>query len=342
MNEPTAPASPQGGLCILVTGAAGFIGSFVAHDLLDRGARVVGVDNVNDYYPVELKRARLERLLSRDRFSFHEIDIAKHKALVSLPGVQDADVIVHLAAQAGVRYSLENPFAYAASNLSGHLSILEIARHAPKKPRLVYASSSSVYGANTKAPFSESDPVEKPVSLYAATKRSDELLSESYARLYGIEQIGLRFFTVYGPWGRPDMAYWSFTDAIASGQPIKVFNHGDLERDFTYIDDIVAGVTATALEPFRQQGDAPHRIYNIGNNRPVRLMRFIEVLEEAIGAKAKKEFLPMQPGDVHTTYADISALSADYGFTPATTLEVGIPKFVSWFREYHAKAQDAG
>jgi UDP-glucuronate 4-epimerase len=311
----------------LVTGVA----------LLERGIKVIGVDNLNDYYPVALKNARLERLSSHSGFNFHRHDISDHAGLLTLPGVKDVNVVVHLAAQAGVRYSLENPFVYAASNLVGHLSILEFVRHAPKQPLLVYASSSSVYGANTKVPFSETDPVDSPVSLYAATKRSDELMSESYARLYGMRQIGLRFFTVYGPWGRPDMAYWSFAEKILAGEPIKVFNHGKLERDFTYIDDVVAGVIATALQPMKPQGDVPHRIYNIGNNTPVQLMRFIEILEQAIGKKAQIQFLPMQPGDVHSTYADISAIAADYGFAPSTPLETGIPVFVDWFRAYSGK-----
>jgi UDP-glucuronate 4-epimerase len=331
MAEQTPPTSIR---TALVTGAAGFIGSYVARALLDRGIRVIGVDNLNAYYPPALKRARLAQLADVPGFTFHEIDIADHERLKALPDVDKVDVIIHLAAQAGVRYSLENPFAYAASNLVGHLSILELVRHARSKSRLVYASSSSVYGANTKVPFSENDPVNDPVSLYAATKRSDELLSESYARLYGLEQIGLRFFTVYGPWGRPDMAYWSFTENILTGKPIRVFNHGKLERDFTYIDDIVAGVIATALEPMKKAREIPHRIYNIGNNRPVQLMRFIEVIEQAVGEEAVKQFEPMQPGDVHATYADIDAISADYGFAPTTPLEVGIPKFVDWFRSY--------
>ena len=322
---------------VLVTGAAGFVGYSVSLALLERGISVIGVDNLNDYYPVTLKQARLDRLSAHAGFTFHCHDISDHTGLLALPGVNDADVVIHLAAQAGVRYSLENPFVYAASNLVGHLSILELVRQAPKQPLLVYASSSSVYGANTKVPFSESDPVNSPVSLYAATKRADELMSESYARLYGMRQIGLRFFTVYGPWGRPDMAYWSFAEKILAGEPIKVFNHGKLERDFTYIDDLVAGVIATALQPMKPQGDVPHRIYNIGNNTPVQLMRFIEILEQAIGKKAQIEFEPMQPGDVHSTYADISAIAADHGFSPSTPLETGIPIFVDWFRAYSGK-----
>ncbi len=323
--------------CVFLTGAAGFIGFHVANALLERGVRVIGVDNLNDYYPPALKQARLNQLQKHADFSFHTVDIADHEALGAVADVDQADAVIHLAAQAGVRYSLENPFAYAASNLVGHLSILELVRHAPRRPRLVYASSSSVYGANTKVPFSESDPVTAPVSLYAATKRADELMSEAYSRLYGLQMIGLRFFTVYGPWGRPDMAYWSFADNIFGGRPIRVFNNGDLERDFTYIDDIVSGVIATALDPFKPQGDVQHRVYNIGNNRPVKLMRFIEVLEEAIGKTAEKTFEPMQPGDVYATFADIDAISADYGFAPTTTLEEGIPKFIEWFRAHRGE-----
>ena len=326
---------------VLVTGAAGFIGSYVARALLGRGSRVIGVDNLNDYYPVSLKRARLQRLSGEKNFAFHECDIADYDALRALPGVDDAGCIIHLAAQAGVRYSLENPFAYARSNLLGHLSILELARHSKKRPHLVYASSSSVYGANTKTPFAETDPVNDPVSLYAATKRSDELLSESYARLYDLKQVGLRFFTVYGAWGRPDMAYWSFTENIISGAPIRIFNNGDLKRDFTYIDDIVAGVIATATQPMKPDRPVPHRIYNIGNNQPVALMRFIEIIEQAVGREAVKKFEPMQAGDVYATYADIDAISADYGFAPTTPLEAGIPKFVEWYKEYRKSAGGA-
>lgn len=319
---------------LLVTGAAGFIGMHVSERLLSAGCKVIGVDNLNSYYSVELKRARLKHLAGYHGFTFHEVDIADHEALVAVHGAADCDAVIHLAAQAGVRYSLENPFAYASSNLTGHLSVLELVRHARKKPRLVYASSSSVYGANSKAPFSERDRVESPMSLYAATKRADEMMSEAYARLYRMEQIGLRFFTVYGPWGRPDMAYWLFAEKIMAGEPIKVFNNGDLQRDFTYIDDIVSGVVATALQPFQQLGDAPHRIYNIGNNTPVPLMRFIEILEDAIGASAVKEFLPMQSGDVYATCADIDAISSDYDFAPTTPLEEGVPKFIEWFKAY--------
>ncbi|MEZ6028750.1 MAG: NAD-dependent epimerase/dehydratase family protein [Hyphomonadaceae bacterium] len=319
---------------VLVTGAAGFVGFHVSEALLERGLRVIGVDSLTDYYPVDLKRARLERLGKRDGFTFHHVDIADHGALLAIPGVKDADVVIHLAAQAGVRYSIENPFAYGHANLDGHLSILELVRHHPKKPRLVYASSSSVYGANTKVPFAETDRVDHPVSLYAATKRSCELMSESYSRLYGMEQVGLRFFTVYGPWGRPDMAYWTFTRDVVEGRPIKVFNNGQLQRDFTWIADIVAGVVSVALDAPRVPAESPHRIYNIGNNRPVALGRFIEIIEDAVGKKAEKVMLPMQQGDVHATYANVDALARDHGFAPTTTLEEGIPRFVSWYRDH--------
>ncbi|MBK8839556.1 MAG: NAD-dependent epimerase/dehydratase family protein [Hyphomonadaceae bacterium] len=319
---------------VLLTGAAGFIGFHVANNLLDQGIRVTGVDNLNAYYPVQLKTDRLALLAKRDGFSFHQVDIADHDAFKAAPGINDADAVVHLAAQAGVRYSLENPFAYGQSNLIGHLSVIELVRHHPNKPRLVYASSSSVYGANSKAPFSEGDRVDNPVSLYAATKRSNEMMSESYARLYGMEQVGLRFFTVYGPWGRPDMAYWTFTRDIIEGRPIRVFNNGHLKRDFTWIDDIVAGVVSTALDQPKTANLPLHRIYNIGNNRPVELGRFIEIVEEAVGKKAEKIMEPMQPGDVHATYANIDALARDHGFAPTTKLEDGIPRFVKWYRDY--------
>jgi len=319
---------------VLLTGAAGFIGFHVANNLLDQGIRVTGVDNLNAYYPVQLKTDRLALLVKRDGFSFHQVDIADHDALKAAPGINDADAVIHLAAQAGVRYSLENPFAYGQSNLIGHLSVIELVRHHPNKPRLVYASSSSVYGANSKAPFSEGDRVDNPVSLYAATKRSNEMMSESYARLYGMEQVGLRFFTVYGPWGRPDMAYWTFTRDIIEGRPIRVFNNGHLKRDFTWIDDIVAGVVSTALDQPKTANLPLHRIYNIGNNRPVELGRFIEIVEEAVGKKAEKIMEPMQPGDVHATYANIDALARDHGFAPTTKLEDGIPRFVKWYRDY--------
>jgi len=318
---------------VLLTGAAGFIGFHVAGALLDAGIAVTGVDSLNDYYPVTLKTDRLARLTGRPGFRFHHLDIADHAALKAAEGAMQADAVIHLAAQAGVRYSIDNPFAYAQSNLVGHLSVLELVRHSPAKPRLVYASSSSVYGDTATAPYSESERVDHPVSLYAATKRSNELISESYSKLYGLDQVGLRFFTVYGPWGRPDMAYWTFTRDIIEGRPIRVFNNGQLERDFTWIDDIVAGVVATALRaPATPQ--PLHRVYNIGNNRPVELARFIATIEEAVGRKAEKVMAPMQPGDVRSTCANIDALKRDYGFSPSTRLEDGIPRFVRWYRDY--------
>lgn len=319
---------------VLLTGAAGFVGFHVAEALLKRGLRVIGVDSLTDYYPVELKRARLAQLSSQQNFSFHRVDIADNEALKAIPGARDTDVVIHLAAQAGVRYSIDNPFAYGHANLDGHLSMLELVRHHPKKPRLVYASSSSVYGANTKVPFAETDRVDSPVSLYAATKRSCELMSEAYSRLYQLEQVGLRFFTVYGPWGRPDMAYWMFTRDVVEGRPIKVFNNGEMQRDFTWISDIVAGVVSVALDDPKVPAANLHRIYNIGNNRPVALGRFIEIIEDAVGKKAEKIMLPMQQGDVHATYANIDALARDHGFAPSTTLEEGIPRFVEWYRAY--------
>lgn len=318
---------------ILLTGAAGFIGFHVALALLEAGHTVTGVDNLNDYYPVTLKRDRLDQLADRAGFHFHRLDIDDHAALAAADGVAEADTVIHLAAQAGVRYSIENPFAYAQSNLVGHLSVLELVRNHPRRPRLVYASSSSVYGDTATPPYSEADRADHPVSLYAATKRSNELTSEAYSRLYGLDQIGLRFFTVYGPWGRPDMAYWMFTRDIIEERPIRVFNNGALQRDFTWIDDIVAGVIATALRPPATQQPL-HRIYNIGNNRPVELGRFIALIEEAVGRKAEKEMLPMQAGDVRATCANIDALHRDYGFSPTTRLEDGIPRFVSWYRAY--------
>ena len=317
---------------IFLTGAAGFIGFHVANALLDQGIAVTGVDNLNDYYPVALKRDRLALLAKREGFRFVELDIADHAALKAATPA-DIGAVIHLAAQAGVRYSIENPFAYAQSNLVGHLSVLELVRHHPSRPRLVYASSSSVYGDTAIAPYSETARVDHPVSLYAATKRSNELTSEAYAKLYGLEQVGLRFFTVYGPWGRPDMAYWTFTRDIIEGRPIKVFNNGEMERDFTWIGDIVSGVVATAM----QAPATPlplHRIYNIGNNRPVQLGRFIAIIEEAVGKKAERIMLPMQAGDVHATCANIDALQRDYGYAPATKLEEGIPRFVAWYRAW--------
>jgi len=321
----------------LVTGVAGFIGMATAKALLARGEKVVGIDNLNDYYEIALKHERLAELAPFDAaFTFVEADIANTDAVNELFAAHPIRRVIHLAAQAGVRYSLENPHAYVQSNVVGHLNILEAVRHSKTVEHSVYASSSSVYGANEEQPFSESDRVDQPVSLYAATKRSDELMSRSYAHLYDLSLVGLRFFTVYGPSGRPDMAPWLFTSAILRGEPIKVFNHGEMRRDFTYIDDIVAGVIAAAdMDPLPGEGAARHRVYNIGNNKPERLMDFIAAIEDAAGRKAEKIMLPMQPGDVHETYANIDRISADLGFAPTTSLAEGIPQFVDWFKRRH-------
>jgi UDP-glucuronate 4-epimerase len=320
----------------LVTGAAGFIGFHTSAKLLDRGDRVVGLDNLNDYYSVDLKRQRLAQLTQHRNFKFHQVEISDLAAIrAALAGVKVRKV-VHLAAQAGVRYSIENPHAYVQSNLVGHLNMLEYCRHSDGFEAMSYASSSSVYGGNTKLPFSESDPVDAPISLYAATKKSDELMSHVYAHLYRMPLTGLRFFTVYGPWGRPDMAMWLFTKAIFEGRPIQVFNFGKMRRDFTYIDDIVTGVVAVSDRPPEvADGTTSHRIYNIGNNRPEDLMHMIGILEKTLGRTAEKIMLPLQPGDVPETYADIEAIQRDHGFKPTTPIEVGIPVFVDWYRRYH-------
>lgn len=324
-------------MTIMVTGAAGFIGSHVCLRLLERGETVFGVDNLNDYYEVSLKEARLARLTGHKNFHFAQVNIADREGLAA--AVAKVDPIrraVHLAAQAGVRYSLINPYAYIETNVLGHTVILETCRHMPGFEHLVYASSSSVYGGNTKLPFAIEDRVDRPVSMYAATKRSDELISHSYSHLFRIPATGLRFFTVYGPWGRPDMALWIFTKAIFAGEPIPVFNQGDMRRDFTYIDDIVDGTIRALDAPPVDDGEAPpHRVFNIGNNRSEELMRMIEILEQAIGKKAEKELLPMQPGDVKETYADIGPIQSELGFEPRTTIEEGIPAFVDWYRDYH-------
>ena len=317
---------------VLITGIAGFIGFHTAQRLAARGDEVVGVDNLNDYYSVALKRARLHLL--GDSVSFVEADIANSDAFISLVKSQKPEVIVTLAAQAGVRYSIENPFAYARSNLLGHLSVLEACRQWEGLKHLVYASSSSVYGSNKKVPFAEEDRVDNPVSLYAATKRSDELLSAAYAELYKIKQIGLRFFTVYGTWGRPDMAYWEFTKSILEGQPIRVFNEGNMMRDFTHIDDIVSGIVATITSPVFTNGESPHRLYNIGNNKPSRLMDFVNLIELYTGHTANIVYVPMQPGDVVSTYANIDRMRADYQFEPTVSLTDGIREFVDWYRRY--------
>lgn len=325
---------------VLVTGVAGFIGAAVARFLLDRGDAVYGIDNLNDYYDPKLKHDRLSTLQS-DRFTFAQVDFSDTDALAAAMLGQEFDTIVHLGAQAGVRYSIENPRAYVQSNLVGHLEMLELAR--TRRVAMVYASSSSVYGSNTQLPFRVEDRADRPVSLYAATKKSNELMSETYAHLYRLPLTGLRFFTVYGPWGRPDMAMWMFADKILNDVPIPVFNNGVMRRDFTYIDDIVAGVVACIDKPpiddnvTKPGGSvAPHRIYNIGNNRSENLMRMIELIETACGRKAILDFKPMQDGDVHETFADIDAIAADLGYAPTTPIEVGIPAFVSWFRKYRS------
>jgi UDP-glucuronate 4-epimerase len=321
---------------VLVTGAAGFIGMYTAERLLARGDQVVGIDNLNDYYDPQLKRDRLARLKEQPGFEFRLLDVADREGMAALFAEGGVDRIVHLAAQAGVRYSLKNPHAYAQSNLVGFLNVLEGCR-AAGIGHLVYASSSSVYGGNTKMPFSETDPVDRPVSLYAATKKSNELMAHAYTHLYGFSATGLRFFTVYGAWGRPDMAYYSFTEAILRGKPIDVFNHGDMKRDFTYVDDIVEGVVRVLDRVPRQEaGEALHHVFNIGHHSPVPLMEFIATLEKHLGRKAVTRFLPMQPGDVPATYADVEALAAWVGYRPSTSLDEGLRKFAAWYREYHA------
>ncbi len=323
-------------MAILLTGAAGFIGFHVAQALLARGDEVIGIDNLNDYYDPKLKRARLDQLQGQKGFKFYQADIADVDAVQQAAAGADIRRIIHLAAQAGVRYSLVNPYAYIRANVLGHTVMLELARHLPKCEHMVYASSSSVYGGNTKLPFAVEDRVDSPVSLYAATKKADELLSHAYAHLFRFPQTGLRFFTVYGPWGRPDMALYIFTKAIFEGRPIQVFNNGDMQRDFTYIDDIVNGIIRTldSPPPPDEQG-RPYRLYNIGNNKPEPLLRLIEVLEQAIGRKAEKQLMPMQPGDVQATYADIAAINQDLGYEPTTPIDVGVPRFVDWYRRYH-------
>jgi len=319
---------------ILVTGAAGFIGYHVAERLLARGETVVGIDNLNDYYDPRLKRARLERLVN-PRFTFERLELVDRAVVEALFVRHSFSRIVHLAAQAGVRYSLTHPHAYVDSNLTGFLNLLEAVR-ARQVEHFVYASSSSVYGANTKLPFSVEDRVDHPVSLYAATKRANELMGYVYARTFGIPLTGLRFFTVYGPWGRPDMAAMKFCRSILAGEPIDVYNHGDLQRDFTYIDDIVSGVVAIMDRVPAPEGGVQHRVYNIGNHRPEPLMRFIEVLAAALGRQPQMNMLPMQPGDVHATYADTSALQGEYGWRPTTSIDEGLPRLVRWYREYYS------
>ena len=320
-------------MTIIVTGAAGFIGMHLCERLLERGERVIGVDNFNSYYAVELKEARAARLALLPRFDMARIDIADDRALEKLMHQAAPSRVVHLAAQAGVRYSLDNPFAYERSNLAGHLSVLEACRHGPGVKHLVYASSSSVYGEHPlgTAGFSEDDALKPPASLYAATKRADELMSQTYASLFGLPQTGLRFFSVYGPWGRPDMAYFSFTRKILAGEPIDVFGEGRMARDFTYIDDIVDGVIGVLDHP---PGEGEHRLFNIGDSRSVGLMDMIAVLEAALGREAVKRMRPMQAGDVTATFADISRLNALCGYQPRVTLEEGLPRFVKWYQEF--------
>ncbi|MCP1676582.1 UDP-glucuronate 4-epimerase [Natronocella acetinitrilica] len=331
---------------ILVTGAAGFIGSAVSRVLLDRGDTVVGLDDLNNYYDVRLKEARLARLQDDAGFHFVKMDVADRPGMTALFAEQGFDRVVHLAAQAGVRYSLENPHAYVDSNLVGFMNILEGCRH-HQVGHLVYASSSSVYGANKAMPFSVHHNVDHPLSMYAATKKANELMAHTYSHLYGLPTTGLRFFTVYGPWGRPDMALFLFTRKILAGEPIDVFNYGNHRRDFTYVDDIVEGVVRTldhvappnpawdAMKPDPGTSLAPYRVYNIGNNQPVELMRYIEVLEDALGRKAEKNLLPLQPGDVPDTYADVEDLVQDVDYRPATPVEEGVRRFVAWYREYY-------
>jgi UDP-glucuronate 4-epimerase len=330
-------------LDVLVTGAAGFIGFHVAQRLMARGDTVIGVDNLIPYYSPQLKQDRLAELdrQSGGSFTFREVDFADHEALDRTLEGRNIDRIIHLGAQAGVRYSIENPRAYLQANLAGHLNMLEIARHR-RIEHMVYASSSSVYGGNQTLPFRVEDRVDRPLSLYAATKKADELMSETYAHLYRLPQTGLRFFTVYGPWGRPDMAMWLFTKAIFAGEPINVFGEGDMRRDFTYIDDIVAGIVACLDNPPRDDGSVkaggsigPHRLYNIGNSRSEDLGEMIDLIERACGRAAERRLLPMQPGDVRDTFADIGAIQRDLGFQPRTTIAEGVPKFVDWYRAYH-------
>jgi len=322
---------------VLVTGVAGFIGYHVAEALLARGEAVIGLDNLNAYYDVRLKEARLARLHGRRGFDFLRLDIADRAAMADAIGRRsDISRVVHLAAQAGVRHSFSHPFDYVQANLVGHMVILELCRHLPRCEHLVYASSSSVYGGNAKLPFAVEDRVDAPVSLYAATKKADELMSQCYAHLYRLPQTGLRFFTVYGPWGRPDMSLYLFTKAILAGESIHVFNHGDMKRDFTFISDIVAG-TLAALDrpPPVDGGPAPHRVYNLGNHRSEPLLRVIAVLEQALGRSAEKILEPMQPGDVKESFADIAASERDLGFHPRTSIDEGVPAFVAWYRDHH-------
>lgn len=332
---------------VLVTGAAGFVGFHVAKALLDEGRAVFGLDNLNDYYSVELKRARLDQLTAYERFRFAAVDVADKDGLFAFAAANPTPIVVHLAAQVGVRYSVENPQAYVSSNLVGFGNVLELCRQQHVE-HLIYASSSSVYGANTRTPFSTEHNVDHPVSLYAATKKANELMAHSYSHLYGLPTTGLRFFTVYGPWGRPDMAVYRFTDAIENGRPIQVYNNGAMKRDFTYIDDIVQALLRLCRQPAKADpmwssdhpvpgtSNKPYRVYNIGNSQPVPLLEMIECLEHCLGKSATKQLAPLQPGDVIETAADVSALTRDTGFSPATPLAIGLARFVDWYRRYHA------
>jgi UDP-glucuronate 4-epimerase len=319
---------------VLVTGAAGFIGYHLSETLLKQGARVTGIDNLNAYYEVTLKEARLRNLQANPAFDFVKLDISDREHMLALaPKLKDVTHVAHLAAQAGVRHSLTDPYSYVMSNVMGQVVMLELARLLPKLDHFVYASSSSVYGANTKLPFSIDDETEQPNSLYAATKKSDELIGRTYAHLYGVKATGLRFFTVYGPWGRPDMAAFLFTKAILAGEPIRVFNNGEMWRDFTYIDDIVAGLIGALKHAPKIR--PPHAVYNLGNHRSEKLTDFIGTLEKALGQKAQMKFEPMQPGDVASTFADIEASRRDLGFEPKTPISEGIPRFVDWYKNYY-------
>ncbi len=332
-------------MAILITGAAGFIGYFLSRRLLEAGEQVYGIDSLNSYYDVALKQDRLAQLKAFDNFTFEQVDVGDRTTIAALFAQNTFSCVVHLAAQAGVRYSLENPLAYADSNLLGFVNILEGCRHS-SIDHLVFASSSSVYGKNKKVPFDTCDRVDHPVSLYAATKKANELMAHSYSHLYDLPVTGLRFFTVYGPWGRPDMAYFKFVDAIAQGKPIDVYNHGQMQRDFTYIDDVVEGIVRVMARPHSQVSPddaatkgldttAPYKIYNIGNHSPVTLMDFIAIIEKAMGKQANKNMMPMQPGDVPATYAQVQDLMDDVGFKPSTPLSVGIQKFVDWYKDYY-------
>jgi UDP-glucuronate 4-epimerase len=319
----------------LITGGAGFIGFHLSKRLLEHGLAVIGFDNLNDYYDVNLKHSRLKILKDFDNYSFIKGDLANKDEVEEVFNTYHPAIVINLGAQAGVRYSIENPDAYIQSNIIGFFNIMEACRH-NKVEHLVYASSSSVYGANKKIPFSTEDKVDNPVSLYAATKKSNELMAYTYSHLYGIPATGLRFFTVYGPYGRPDMAYYSFTKAILEGKPIKVFNHGDMYRDFTYIDDIVTGIVNILPNPPKKDDNGvPYKLYNIGNNKPEKLMDFIQTLEQCLGKEAIKEYFPMQPGDVYQTYADVTDLMNDFDFKPDTPISIGLAKFVEWYREYY-------